>query len=157
MGFDLTGLKPNNPKRIPNPGYMDWSTKPSEEVKNKHFKASKLYDTEVKGAYFRNNVWWWRPLWDYVCINCSDILNKKDIEGGSSNSGHKISNKKSKLIASRLRKLLKEGHTAAYKGYHSSKLEGLPEGDWDKTYPFSVENVIEFEQCCENSGGFEIS
>ena len=23
--------------------------------------------TSERGEYFRNNVWWWRPLWDYCC------------------------------------------------------------------------------------------
>ena len=25
-----------------------------------------LAPKEEKGEYFRNNVWWWRPLWDFV-------------------------------------------------------------------------------------------
>ena len=33
-----------------------------------------------KGEYFRNNVWWWRPLWNYVSVECSDIITKKDIQ-----------------------------------------------------------------------------
>ena len=35
--------------------------------------------------YFRNNVWWWRPLWDYVCNTCYDILSEKDMNAGSYN------------------------------------------------------------------------
>ena len=26
-----------------------------------------------KGEYFRNNVWWWRPLGDFVCSNYEEI------------------------------------------------------------------------------------
>ena len=26
--------------------------------------------TDEKGAYFRNNVWFWHPLWDY-CLHLS--------------------------------------------------------------------------------------
>ena len=25
-----------------------------------------LEPRKEKGEYFRNNVWWWRPLWDFV-------------------------------------------------------------------------------------------
>ena len=32
------------------------------------------------GLYFRNNVWWWRPLWTYVVVICDDILSDKDIK-----------------------------------------------------------------------------
>ena len=64
-----------------------------------------LYGQQPKnenGKYFRNNVWWYRPLWQFIKDNCEDILNKKDIENGDNNSGHLISKSKANEIAERL-------------------------------------------------------
>ena len=38
-----------------------------------------------KGEYFRNNVWWWHPLWTYCCYTCPELANK--VESGHDNSG----------------------------------------------------------------------
>jgi hypothetical protein len=38
-----------------------------DEEKKKYFEArEKFNQTNNPGYYFRNNVWWWRPLADYV-------------------------------------------------------------------------------------------
>ena len=37
-----------------------------------------------KGEYFRNNVWWWRPLWAF-CYENYEIARK--VENGHSNDG----------------------------------------------------------------------
>jgi len=108
MGFDLTGLKPNNPNNAIRPS-IDWSSNPTKEETNKYFEKMDKYHIEVPGYYFRNNVWYWRPLWDFVCSTCDDILTEKDMEGGSFNDGHKISKTKAMKIASRLRKMDKLG------------------------------------------------
>ena len=64
MGFDLNGLNPKNieiekPKR-PTDVY-----KLSDKEQEKYFKKQNKY-LEQSGTYFRNNVWWWRPLAEYV-------------------------------------------------------------------------------------------
>jgi len=41
--------------------------------------------TSEKGEYFRNNVWWWRPLWDYCLNEHGDIAGQ--VEHGHSNDG----------------------------------------------------------------------
>lgn len=38
-----------------------------------------------KGSYFRNNVWWWRPLWNY-CGSVDPTLFER-VPGGHYNSG----------------------------------------------------------------------
>ncbi len=60
--------------------------------------------TANKGTYFRNNVWWWRPLWEYVTSNCP-VLTQKDCQYGCSNSGHLIDDDKAKEVARTLKKL----------------------------------------------------
>ena len=34
----------------------------------------------LSGQYFRNNVWWWRPLWNYVANLCSEVITEEDPE-----------------------------------------------------------------------------
>ena len=210
MGFDLYGMNPeingDYPKRFYDilrkwgkGDHLDWTLKIPEEVTKEYFEIQTKFDEENPGRYFRNNVWWWRPLWNFVCGSCADFLKQKDIEGGSFNDGRKISKTKAKRIASRLRKLIKDGTVAALdKNYkeeyeiakaHNKKVEKLmdeisesckkmhgkdlvpanyPEPwktMWDDAYrqkdpvtdyPFCQENVENFAEFCEKSGGFEI-
>ena len=75
-----------------------------------------LYGVSPKnknGEYFRNNVWWWRPLWQYVAVECSDLLTDKDIEAGGYNDNHKIKARQAEKIADRLLGLCKDGKPQA--------------------------------------------
>ena len=67
MGFDISGLNPNHPTVISD---MDMPDHSDEDGMAAYFK----YVDETPGIYFRNNVWWWRPLWMFICENCDDIL-----------------------------------------------------------------------------------
>jgi len=116
MGMDVYGLKPSG--EITPDFNVSWDKKQVE--------AYFTWQDNTKGAYFRANVWFWRPLWNYVVDNCGDILNKKDIIYGSSNDGHKISKTKSIKIAQRLNKLLKNGHTRRYENAYVKEMESLP-------------------------------
>lgn len=42
------------------------------------------------GTYFRNNIWYWRPLWSYVVNNYGDLLDD-DCAEGFNNSGYTVS------------------------------------------------------------------
>ena len=112
MGYDVYGLNPqiNVPKSIEVKDWfdIDWN-KMTEDEKEAHFKAQDKYERENPGVYFRANVWYWRPVWNFVCAACEDFLSDRDLEAGCSNSGDKISKTKAKRIASRLRKLDKQG------------------------------------------------
>ena len=80
MGMDVYGLNPTT-KAPPRPEHDDFD---SED-----WKA--YFDGQNEaGQYFRNNVWFWRPLWDYVSTACSDYITEEDLENGHSNSGHII-------------------------------------------------------------------
>jgi len=121
MGFDLYGLNPQVNKEYPpryneimkkygtSDGWIDWKKDIPEDVKNEYFELKDKYGEDNPGDYFRNNVWWWRPLWHFVCASCDDILTEKDIRGGSYNDGHKISKTKAVRIAKRLSKLIADG------------------------------------------------
>jgi len=152
MGFDLFGMNPKN----------------------------------KKGEYFRNNVWWWRPLWNYICTVCENTLTDSDCREGEFNNGYSISENKGQRIANRLALLVKNGDTQRYSVRYARKLKKLPDEECEfckgtgkrndeyvqgtcnacsgkgkvrpfvTNYPFSVANVRNFIDFCENSGGFRI-
>ena len=166
MGFDLHGLKPE--KGTPKPqwakgdpfikieankygeDYAKFIIDPQvKEEYDAYLKSMLDWNDNTEGAYFRNNVWFWRPLWGFVTGCCDDILTQTDRDEGHMNNGHRISKTKSKRIASRLRKYLKEGYVESYESWYAGD-------NSNKDYPFSIENVRNFERFCEKSGGFEI-
>ena len=124
MGFDLYGMNPVVNKKYPprfneimkeygtkdgEEGWLDWSKDIPEDVKEEYFELKNQFEEDNPGDYFRNNVWWWRPLWSFVCSSCDDILTEKDMDGGSYNDGHKISKTKATRIGKRLSKLIADG------------------------------------------------
>ena len=166
MGFDLSGMNPNmsSPEPIWSEGYP-WS-KEGQEQKLKdptfeqryedYWKERNKWQDENCGTYFRNNVWFWRPLWNFVCRSCDNILTDKDIERGNYNDGHKISKTKANRIAKKLFKLIETDQVKAYESMYKREQGKLSEDDWNKSYPFSEENVRGFANFCMNSGGFRI-
>ena len=168
MGFDLTGLNPEastpqpmwtkgDPYVLINGTEHKYEVDPQiKEEYDDYMKSKWEWQDANDGAYFRNNVWFWRPLWNFVTGCCGDILSEKDIGQGYYNDGHKISKTKAKKIAMRLRKFFKDGSVAAYESFYSRQISKLKEDDWNKNYPFSIQNVRDFERFCEHSGGFEI-
>ena len=120
MGFDLYGLNPKGD--IPKPIITDWE---DEKQADDFLK----YQDETPGSYFRANVWWWRPLWQYVTVACYDILTEKDMERGDYNDGHRISKTKASRIASRLKKLDKNGSIMKYESEYKAYLKSLPRED----------------------------
>ena len=114
MGFDLYGLAPHNPDNLKAPD-IDWSrTDITEDEKKEYFKASDDHRNKVRGEYFRANVWWWRPIWNFTCNVCENILTNKDMDRGQSNDFHKISKTKAKRIAIKLRKAIENGTAQKY-------------------------------------------
>ena len=192
MGFDLTGLNPKNKK------YKSPSNDLYENDKDKFFEQLEKYQSQ-KGTYFRNNVWWWRPLAHYV-LEYTKVIDDGEKESWQYNDNSIIEHDEANQIAKQLRYLIKSGHTKKFANdwearrkkieKHNDKVEkelqehtkqvqtkmkdsnlapkDFPKSDHDKweriyrkrnsdgSYPFSVENVEEFAEFCENSGGFTI-
>ena len=163
-----------------------------------------LYSTgkhkNAKGEYFRNNVWHWRRLADFVC-DITGVIEEEDKKYWQSNDGHEVSGETAMQIAKQLRALIKDGTVS--KAIHETEQDtkeaeennkfvdichkmladkvaketgkrGLAPRDfpkedhdtWDwiqskynyaSSYPFTMENVEEFIEFCENSNGFRIS
>ena len=60
------------------------------------------------GEYFRNNVWWWRRLADFVCEH-TGCIEEKDKREWQSNGGHTVSEEQATQIAKQLKALIKDG------------------------------------------------
>lgn len=77
-----------------------------------------------KGEYFRNNVWWWRPLWDYVCEvepKCLEI-------SGHYNDGDGIKNAEGAIdLANKLLAEITSGRTATYAKEREEFLNAIPD------------------------------
>jgi hypothetical protein len=164
MGMDVYGENPKNVKhekpKMPN------FDKISEEEKDEYLSALHKWEEENVGTYFRNNIWHWRPLWGYVGHVCHDILSEEDYIACCHNDGYLIDGELADKIARRLSVELMSGKTAAYAAEYLEKQNALPDkkpadlktGDaaWGRHYPFSVENVANFQKFCAASGGFRV-
>ena len=129
-------------------------------------------------------MWWWRPLWAFVCDHFVDVLHDDDCERGNYNDGHLIDEDKAMRIGVGLTAMLKDGTIQSYQDFYEAELKALPQvdcrvcdnnnygnhkkrtckackqtglvDDWAKSYPFDVENIREFATFCLESGGFTI-
>ena len=183
MGFDLYGVKPEIVGERPT---INWDLASSEE-KDKYHQDSAKFEENNPGYYFRNNVWYWRALWGYICDHIApNILTEEDKNKGEYNDSHIINAIKANYIADEIDKLnelgtldafeeeyrkaqanlpkeecvICKGSGIRYEGNLQSKCnacEGGMRDNWGKSYPFYAENVREFAKFARASGGFEIS
>ena len=163
MGMDVYGVNPKIRKqtnsklfkevgKLGDDGWYEKWDKLSSEDKSKWTDENNKLELDNPGIYFRNNIWWWRPLWDYVYDVCPDILdNNARYDGGHGNGGTSFTAKEAEQIADKLFEEIDNGNTEAY-----AKLYEIRTEDEEYNYPFSVVNVREFAKFCEESGGFEI-
>ena len=130
MGFDLSGMNPNLTRpQPPLPESFDrdkWTKK--DQKKNADYEC---WQEENSGVYFRNNVWWWRPLWHFVTTASDNILTEKDMEQGSWNDGHKISKTKAGKIAKKLHSMIEGGRVKEYEDRYKKDLASLEQVDCD--------------------------
>ena len=194
MGMDVYGLNPKRNTAKPemmiqytnDEGFTEWDAVKADNKLDEYIAAKDKWDDSNPGTYFRNNVWWWRPLWNYVCFICDDILDEEDQDNGHSNSGHQIDEKKAEVIASRLNLYIENGEAEYFAKERQAALDAEPDEDcelcnatgkrddehvkgecngcqgkgtrrpWNNNYPFDMDNLKEFAKFCEQSGGFEI-
>ena len=96
MGFDLYGEGNFNKKPK-----IDWEESTEEEQKE-YFEALDKFEKNNPGYYFRNNVWWWRPLWDYIYSIANDVLTEEDYERGQYNDYWLIDKNKALKLADKI-------------------------------------------------------
>lgn len=77
------------------------------------------------GEYFRNNVWWWRPLADFVCERYPELA--AGCEYWQSNDGDGLDEQTSIELAGQLRADLASGVVAEYEQAHTARLAALPD------------------------------
>ncbi|MCE4369721.1 hypothetical protein [Xanthomonas hortorum] len=141
-----------------------------------------------RGTYFRNNVWWWHPLWRYCEEMAPDLIPDDNL--GHSNDGWGLDGEEAVALADRLAAALASGATGRYAKRYQETLDALPlepcticdasghraeppqtgpgprlcngcngtgkVPNFATHYPFSAENVREFEAFLRDSGGFSI-
>ena len=79
------------------------------------------------GIYFRNNVWWWRPLAGYVLDVCADIFQENETEYWHSNDGQKVSADTAQRISHRLKELVRLGRTKRYEEKYKAEQAAVPQ------------------------------
>ena len=123
MGMDVYGVNPQTKTERPTEPKSDdydsdeWSA---------HFDARRKWEQENPGTYFRNNVWYWRPLWDYVYALCDDVITEDDHKSGHHNDRHLIDADKCAVIAERIAKELLNGGVTKFKEGRQKYLDELP-------------------------------
>jgi hypothetical protein len=142
-----------------------------------------LKPTSATGEYFRNNVWWWRPLADY----CLEVAPQYNNIRWHTNDGEGLDAEDSVKLADILQSKIDDGSCAKFAADRKEMLELMPDETcdlcngtgtrndavmhgtcnkckgtgkvrpFDTWYPFSVENVQEFTKFLRDCGGFEIN
>ena len=154
------------------------------DLRDKFWEEQREYERINAGNYFRNNCWWWRPLWNYCRTIAPDLIDEELFDSGHSNSGAGLDDKGAKELGERLLSEINNGHTIQYQASYQQYLDDLPEDDcgvcggnnrgntkkkdcnrcegtgktenFNKSYPFDIDNVREFAEFCLQCGGFEI-
>lgn len=89
MGFDLYGVNPRiTPGSVEPTRPESFNDSPKEEW-NAYYDALDQYHSENPGVYFRSNVWYWRPIVEFLAEHI-EILEEEDLNGLSYNDGYLI-------------------------------------------------------------------
>ena len=131
MGFDLYGENPKVVKgfsdkkseRYEELASMSYSDREKQGFNDEYWELQSEWENNNPGNYFRNNVWWWRPLWTFTCDHCADFLTEDDMNGGCYNDSYIITEDKAVAIAERLYEALKEPETQEYLDNHMKTME----------------------------------
>ena len=86
MGVDCYGLNPVIKEGSSEPK-DEWENLKTEKEKLAYHDAREKYLQENKGVYFRNNWWYWRPMWDFVNEKCNDLIDEELYDKGHGNDG----------------------------------------------------------------------
>jgi hypothetical protein len=130
------------------------------------------------GEYFRNNIWWWRALANYVV----NETNTPEPDSWFSNDGYEVPEAEAVRIADILDEKLASGEVRKFSVQYVKNMRKLPKEPCDfcgqtgkrggmvcngcggkgvrkpfiANYPFHVRNVREFAKFARASGGFRI-
>jgi len=76
------------------------------------------------GSYFRNNVWWWRPLWNYCITQYPELT--EEVVDGHSNSGDGLDAKNAYQLGKKLQEDIDSGVVAQYEKEYNEYIQSLP-------------------------------
>jgi hypothetical protein len=76
------------------------------------------------GEYFRNNVWWWHPLWTFCCEVAPRLTDK--VAHGHSNDGDGLSDEDSVRLAEAITTWIDDGRAQQYVELRQKWLDELP-------------------------------
>lgn len=79
------------------------------------------------GEYFRNNVWYWHPLWDYCCTIDPTLVDK--VPEAHSNSGDGLNAVDSRQLAFKLQQEIDSGRAEEYVNQYEERRKNLPKED----------------------------
>jgi hypothetical protein len=77
------------------------------------------------GNYFRNNVWWWHPLADYILEIAPDVA--ANCKHWHTNDGDGLSADNAARLADILEAEIASGRTAEYAALREASIEALPD------------------------------
>lgn len=77
------------------------------------------------GEYFRNNAWWWHPLWDYVEHVAPHIAER--VPYAHSNGGDGLDARECAELAAVLTAELAAGRTEDYEARYAARINALPD------------------------------
>jgi hypothetical protein len=119
MGFDIVGMNPKNIE-INEPERPENLFELSQKEQDKYFEKRELYLNQ-SGTYFRNNVWWWRPLAEYV-LNYTKVIPEHEQESWQYNDCTEVSKQNAEMIGQQLDHLIKIGHAKQFeKSYEKTR------------------------------------
>ena len=97
MGMDVSGKNPQinvSSSKFPmiekweNVNWGERSKNPEwKKDQSQYWKEDEEWNKVNCGIYFRNNCWWWRPLWDYCANIAPDLISDELWDSGHHNDG----------------------------------------------------------------------
>ena len=106
MGMDVYGLKPKIKGKRPE---IDWDKPTTEKERDKYFEDLSNFEAENVGYYFRNNVWFWRPLANLITVLNEEWLTEEQKERLQDNSGFEFDEEEAMKIKLSLEKVINNG------------------------------------------------
>jgi hypothetical protein len=81
------------------------------------------------GEYFRNNVWWWHPLWTFCEDNFPEIASK--VTYAHTNDGDGLNSRDSKRLSNGIRAMIADGSAQQYIDERNQRLASLARSECD--------------------------
>ena len=120
---------------------------------------------KTEELYFKGNIYWWKELWEFVCLHC-DFMSKEQKEAGFYNDGIEIDSNTSFKIGKKLNELLQNGIVEQWEKTEEKRAKRIQGCDWYETtisdrdwldnYPYRKVYVENFAKFCLKSNGFLI-